>query len=189
MLENGPGETTFTCEEGQALLRLSSAFSLPEKLGEQIYNVADRRIASDEVAELYRELKSRSAMLLKKDRKLLFGPADNYEEFGDGAQSIHRMKEPLMPVKVKLTEESLSGVVWCLLVALHPASAMCATVGLQEDIYWPIARKIQKVDALRAEMKVENGNARRWKSDKKKEASQAAPETVASAPTSEGGKQ
>lgn len=155
-----------TCEEGQALLRVASNFSLPEKLGEASYNVAERGIADIEARALYRMLKAYSPMLQRPERWLLFGPQDNYREIkGDNGAAGWRMMDTSKVVEVRLDEEAESGAMWCLILAVHPASPMCQPVGMQEDIFWPVAEKLKKVNALKKEIGLDKAKPRRWESD------------------------
>ncbi len=166
MLRNGKS-VRLTCQEGNALLLIASNFSLPEKIGDTPYNVADRAISGDEVRELYRELKARSPMMLKPERRILFGPEDNWKETKENGELGHRMTDKTREVGIVLTEASLSGVIWCLIVSLHPASGMVQTVGVQEDIFWPIAEKLKKVRIIKETIGLDPTKAtpRRWKDD------------------------
>lgn len=156
-----------TCEEGQNLLNVASSFMLPEKLGDTNFSVADRAIAGDEVRRLYRELKAYSPMTLKPERWILFGPADNFTKtVTDRGQEAHRMVDLVLEVEMRLDDDAMSGLAWCLLVALHPSSErVLAPAGVQEDILWPLAAKVGRTKAIRELIGFSKGTPRRWKVD------------------------
>lgn len=165
MLENGK-RLELTVEEGNELLQLASTFGLPEKLGDHTYTVADRSIAAvDEVGALRRELRSYSPLLQRPERWMRFGPADAWKEInGDEGQVGHKLIDPERTVGIRLDESVRSGISWCLLVAMHPASSMCKTVQRQQDVLWPIARKLGIDRQLRELIGItEKAQPRRWK--------------------------
>lgn len=165
---------SLTIEEGQAMLSVSVNFALPESLGsEQRYTIADRAIAADEVRKLYREIRSRSPLLQKVERWHRFGPLEAWTEVkSDSGKIGHRCSDPTRLVQMNLDEEIESGMVWCLLLALHPASPSVTSVSVQEDIFWPIAAKLKKTRIIRKTIGMASEDARpvRWKSDEDFEA-------------------
>lgn len=153
-------------EEGQQLLLICHNFALGEKLGDTPYNVMDRALATEEVRALYRELRSRSPLMHRPERWLLFGPGDNYQDVkGTNGNVGHQTLNLALEVEVSLSEEALSGAMWCLLAALHPASGQTRGAGLQEDVFWPLARKLGLSKAIRKEIKLEEAKPRRWERD------------------------
>ena len=160
---------SLTMEEGQVLFQVSSIFSLPEKLGESTYSIADRAIAGDEVRLLYRELRTRSPLAQKAERWQMFGPEIAWDEVTEGGNKIGYKMKPSMKdeiVSVKVNEDILSGITWCLLVSLHPASVMLKNLTTQEEILWPLAEKIKRTKILRESVGLSKSVLpKRWKSD------------------------
>ncbi len=168
---------SLTIEEGQAMLHIAANFGLPESLGpDQRYTNTDRAIAADEVRKLYREIRSRSPLLQRIERWQRFGPSDAWAEVkSEGGKIGHRCTDPGRLVPLSIDEEITSGMVWCLLVALHPVSAGVASVSMQEDIFWPIAAKLKKTRIIRETIGMTSEKSRpvRWRSDDELEASEA----------------
>lgn len=168
ILENGKN-LSLTIEEGQALFQISSTFSLPEKLGESTYSIADRSISGDEVRLLYRELRARSPLSQKAERWQMFGPEDAWEEVtNEGGKIGYKMKPRRKDeiVSIRVTDDILSGITWCLLVSIHPASQVLKNLTTQEEILWPLADKIKRTKILRESIGLSTkGLPKRWKSD------------------------
>lgn len=168
MIENGKN-LRLTLEEGQMLFQVSSTFSLPEKLGESTYSVADRAISGDEVRLLYRELRSRSPLAQKAERWQMFGPEDAWEEVtNEGGKIGYKMKPSRKDeiVSIKINDDIVSGIVWCLLVSVHPASVTVRNLTTQEEILWPLADKVKRRKILRESIGLSTRVLpKRWKSD------------------------
>lgn len=164
MLKNGV-PVKVTCSEGQAILRLAANFTLPEKLGDTSYNVAERALAGEEVRTLYKAMKEVSPYLTSPEKLILFGPRDNYEENGEGRAKSHRMKEATLEINVVMNEDAISGLMWILLCCLHPGSPVCQPIGTQEDVFWPIAERVNRVKVLREAVGIMKASPRRWKTD------------------------
>lgn len=157
-----------TIEEGQALLSIAANFSLPEKLGsDQTYSIADRAIAGDEVRKLYREIRAWSPLMQTKERWLRFGPVDAWMEVkGESGKIGHRLMKNTLTVEINLDEDIISGIIWCLLAALHPSSGSIAGIAAQEDVLWPIASKLNRTRIIRETIGMtEKAKPVRWKSD------------------------
>lgn len=158
-----------TIEEGQTLLSISANFSLPEKLGsDNTYSVADRAIAGDEVRKLYRELRSRSPLLQTPERWQRFGPTDAWTEIkGESGRIGHKLTKPWDVVSISIDDDLISGIIWCLLVALHPASASVNSISVQVELLWPMAAKINKSRIIRQTIGMDDPKVlpKRWKSD------------------------
>jgi hypothetical protein len=168
MLENGK-KLELTIEEGQALIAVCSNFTLPERLGsDQTYSVADRSIAGDEVRKLYRELRAHSPLMQTQERWQRFGPVNAWQEVkGEGGRIGHRLVDYTVRVSISLDEEILSAIVWCLVVSLHPASTTVGSLVTQEELLWPLAKKIDCTRVLRETIGIVPGKAqpKRWKRD------------------------
>lgn len=160
-----------TCEEGDILLQMSAGFALPEKIGDQKFTVGDRAVAGDEVKELYTELRAHSPMMMTKKRIRRFGPAGNIvkkvtKEDGEEIES-YEYKDRELEVEVRLNEDAVSGVMWCVLAAVAPApeGKLAMGVELQTELFWPIAKKLDRVEAVRELVGFSKGTHRRWKTD------------------------
>jgi hypothetical protein len=165
MLKNGV-PFKVTCEEGQALLRIAINFALPEKLGDSAYSIIERSLAADEARKLYKELRDHSPLLRDSKRWICFGPNSNYDEIKTESGAVgHKMKDLLMETAITLDEDAKSGAIWCLIVAMHPSSPMCQSVGTQADIFWPLAEKLRCVRAVKEAIGLDKAKPRRWASD------------------------
>jgi hypothetical protein len=168
MMTNGKN-LSLTLEEGQALFQISATFSLPEKLGESTYSIADRAIAGDEVRLLYRELRSRSPLSQQAERWQMFGPKEVWDEVtNEGGKIGYKMKPAMKDdiVSVKVSDDILSGITWCLLISVHPASQVLKNLTTQEEILWPLADKIKRTKILRESIGLSTKTLpKRWKSD------------------------
>lgn len=165
-----------TLEEGQFLFATASTFSLPERMGEITYSVADRAIAGDEVRLLYRELRSRSPLSQRPERWQMFGHVEAWSEVtNEGGRIGYKMKPDRKDdiVQASVNEEVISGIVWCLLISVHPASAMVKNITTQEEVLWPIASKIKRVKVIREAIGLTMAKAlpKRWKPDEEFESS------------------
>lgn len=141
-------KVSITAEEGQTLLRVAASFGLPEKLGDGTpYNVAERALAAKDVQFLYRELRARSPMM-SKDRRMCFGPDSNWVKKGEEAGGRWEMANFSLPVEIRLSEDALSGAYWCALLMAHPGSPLMLNVGSQEEVLWPLAKKLRFVSDL-----------------------------------------
>lgn len=160
---------SLTMEEGQVLFQMSSVFVLPEKLGDSTYSIADRAISGDEVKLLYRELRSRSPLSQKAERWQMFGPEDAWDVVNNEGEKVGYKMKPSRKddiVTVKVNDDILSGITWCLLVAVHPASVMLKNITTQEEILWPLADKIRRTKILRESIGLSKSVLpKRWKSD------------------------
>ncbi len=169
---------SLSVEEGHALLLLSSGFSLPEKLGADSYTVADRAIADDEVRKLFRELRSRSPLMHTRERWNRFGPVlgkgpdgtdvEIWQEIkNEGGRIGHRLIAPEFQVEISVNEEVISGIVWCLIAGIHPASPQSVPLALKETVLWIVAGKIGMVQVIRQTTGLNDTKVqpRRWKTD------------------------
>jgi hypothetical protein len=158
---------TVTVEEGQTLFLQSAVFQLPDKLGEgNSFPITERSVAADEVRSLWRELKGHSPIYQKARRQVVFGPVEAWEEVvGENGASGWKLKKPETTVELKLPDEAVSGIVWCLLLAVHPESKTVENLGKQDDICWPVAQKIRKTTALRELLKLSTSTRRTFADD------------------------
>ncbi|MGH7260552.1 MAG: hypothetical protein ACREI9_07695 [Nitrospiraceae bacterium] len=172
MLMNGK-PIKVTCAMGQRLLKVALNFALPEKLDEKHpYSIVERGMAAEEVRALYRELQKVSPMTQHPERWTLFGPEENFAPLRGDAQAItgYRMMDSNLEIQIGLSEDALSGTVWCLLAMLHPSSAIVLGAGEQEDIAWPLAERIKRTRVIRKTIGLDEGKSTRWKSDEELEA-------------------
>jgi hypothetical protein len=162
-----------TIEEGNELLRITKAFSLPERLGDNTYTVGDRAIATvDEVGALRRSLREQSPLLQGAERWNCFGPAEIggtpvwRQVKGELGNIGHVLLKPKEEVLIRIDDDVVAGISWCLLVGLHPSSPVCKAMDVQQDVLWPIARKIGRMNQLRELIGITaKVQPRRWRAD------------------------
>ncbi len=158
-----------TAEQGQLLLMMSANFQPPEKLGDAAYGAVERAQAREDVRLLFRELKAVSPHIHMPGRKqrLLFGPMDNWEEIKNdqGETTTFQVRETGRECDVRLPEDALSGLPWCLLTYMDPGSAAPVSVMVSENVVWPLVAKLGKVQALREALGLDKAQPRRWKDD------------------------
>lgn len=141
-----------THEEGQLLLRYSSQIRVPEKLGDEKFDIAERSFGDDALAALRSLLKSYSPVV-QKERRACFGLASNWVQ-QDSNGATWKMTDPDLTIDIRFTEDAVDGVYWSLLLALHPGSPAPMAPGELSDIVWPLAKKLGLVTALRAAAKL-----------------------------------
>jgi hypothetical protein len=156
----------------QFLLNAASKFGLPDKLGDVNYTSVDKSLAYDEVRHLYRVLRAASPALQDSSlssRLPIFGTVDEWEfEYDANKKPVTgRLKDPAKEVVLDLDSTSVSGAMWCLLLALHPEGREHrVNVTLAETVVWLIAERLRKRQTLKEALgltKVEK--RRRWDDD------------------------
>lgn len=160
MAEARDMKVKISVEEGQNLLKYAAGFGLPPKLGENTYNSAEQALAAQAAQNLYRELKSRSPMLVS-DRRVCFGPAENWKKDPVAKVDNWICINPHQLVEIKLSEDAHSGAFWCLTMALHPGSPVVLAAGSQEETGWPLAKKLRLVKMLEKEIGLSTAKHRR----------------------------
>lgn len=153
-----------TVDQGTFLFRLSANFTLPEKLGkgkgdEGTYNVAERGLAAKHAGVLYDELKWRSDLYASK-KLFLFGPAENWKSTKAEGGEKWDLEDPSVEARIRTNKEIRQGVFWCLLMALHPAGSMPASVYNQSDTLWPLADRFGLRPELEKEMGIDTAKMR-----------------------------
>lgn len=143
-----------TAQRGQLLLQQAAAFTYPNRLGTDETNIAERRIAEDEVSELYRELRSRSPLYQKDQSTIRWGAADNWEERETTddrgiTRTTWHIKDPAFQTEIRLDEDAHMGVYDILFLLLHPGSGARASVGLAVDHLWPLAEQLRLTKKLK----------------------------------------
>lgn len=154
-----------TAEEGQTLFRVAIRYTLPEKLGEQSYDVAERGIANDEIRSLFRELRSHSPLYLTKERTIAFGPVSAWKKTPEFGKNGWELEDQSSIVEIRVSDDARSGAYWCLLALLHPASGLIAAPALQEEVLWPLAKKLRLVGELEKAIGTDDEPARRLELD------------------------
>ena len=157
-----------TVEEGNNLLQIASGFACPESLGEgQKYNNSERVLANNEVATFFWGLREKSPILRSKKRLLFFGPEEAYEETTDPAtgKPFRKLVDPYVKVDLELDEKQIRGLIWCLLVRLHPMSSAISGAGEQITLVWPVARKVEVEEWLREQIGLDKATPKVIKRD------------------------
>jgi len=157
-----------TVEEGSALATIAKSFALPERLGDNTYTVGDRSIATtDEVGALRRALREQSPLMQGAERWNCFGPQECWRQIKNEVGSIgFQVLKPKEEAAIRVDDNVLGGISWCLLVGLHPSSSVCRPLDIQQDVLWPIAKKVGLVHQLRELIGITaKVQPRRWKRD------------------------
>ena len=157
-------------EEGQKLLIGAAFIHAPEKLGDSTFSNAERNGIASELASLFTELKAYSPLMQSRGgapgRRFVFGPEDCWEPIlKDGKIVDHGYVHPDRQIQVRLSPNALNGAVWVLIMGLHPSSPTVAKIMDQEEILWPIARKLRKAEAIQKEIGVDKAVHRRFDDD------------------------
>jgi len=147
-----PKDIKVKIRQGTILLNLLNRISFPEKLSTREFSYPVRSTFNKEMRRLYRALKDYSP-LLKEDSLLLFGPVECYKNLQEGGVAEERAEKyvctkPNHEVTVALTPDAVKGLYRALLLILHPASAASSSIGLQEDVAWPLAESIKATKSL-----------------------------------------
>ena len=170
-----------TVREGQMVVAIAETFGLPERLGLDLtYSVNDRSQAADEVRIMRRELRAHSPIMQGNapgadgQESNNFGSLDAWKEVkGESGRIGYRMMKPGTTERVRLTEDILSGIMWCLLVGVHPASPSIKTLREQDEVLWPIAKKLGRTKQLRKLVGLsDKAQPRRWKTDDEMDAAE-----------------
>src|SRR3990167_4916127 len=133
---------TITIGEGNILFQVSLGFALPEQLGDKKYSVAERSLADRQVGKL---------------------------KNGSSGAETFRLAKPKETVDLLLKKEVKNGMIWCLLVILHPQSKTVFGAGQQAENIWPVAEKLGCVRMLRDEIGLpDNEEAEKSPWDKQK---------------------
>ena len=141
-------ELKLTHRQGNHILAyLGSGVGLPEKLGKEEFDVAQRSFANDEMRLARQALLSYSQMYAKK-RKVLFGNADNWK-LRDEASGVYNLVDQEITIDVKLSEEQERGIYWILLLMAHPGSPGAVGIDTLDEVVWPIAEALGLKNDLR----------------------------------------
>lgn len=158
-------KVTLTVEEGNSLFVTAVLFKPPKKYGDKAeFTIPEMSIAAQEVHLLYKELKARSPIALRPERRLVFGPVASWDEFKHENESGFRLVRPDTEVEIRLSEDAMSGLVWCLVYRLHPTSEGFNNIG-SCHLAWSIAEKAKKVKAVKEFIGLEGAPRRRWADD------------------------
>jgi hypothetical protein len=162
-----------TAEQGQLLLMMAVNFQPPEKIGDATYSPVERAQAREEVRLLFRDFKAISphVQALGKKQRLLFGPADGWEEVRNDKGEIiqFEVRDTSREIEVRLSEDSVSGLLWCLATFMDSGSPAPVSVMVAENVIWPLVEKLGKVRALQEALGLDKGQPRRWKDDPEKD--------------------
>jgi len=164
-------------EEANRLFVVTGPFELPAKLGDKLtYMDTERSIAALEVVQLYKTLRSMSPIHQLKERRYCFGPADAWkavflENEKNGKPepteeiSGYQMIDPERKIEIRLSEDAASGLMWCLIYQLHPASKGALNNTYFAALAWSTAEKAGLAPALREFLGITTAPKRRWAFD------------------------
>jgi hypothetical protein len=174
-------DVELTTNQAQFMLHLAVAFELPARLGKKAFTPEERVWANEEVRVFLAELKALSPYTRQtgKEFRTAFGRKEDWEEERGPKRELLRVS--LKPssrdreYKLKLSDEAMSGAVWCLEFALYPGETVedgrgirenrVATAQEADEFVWPIARRLRKTQALRKEIGLTEAPRRRLEDD------------------------
>lgn len=156
-------EAVITADTGNWLLQRVAGFELPEKLGQEKYDLVQRGIVKDFTRQAFSALLEFSywAKQLGEDHNLLFGSMDQYELLDPPKVAARewRLKEAARTYRVKFTTDAVSGIMWMFYTMLVPSikdekgeRVVHASVSpAAAELYiWPLVRQFNKTASLRA---------------------------------------
>lgn len=144
-------DIVLTTQQGQHFLNyLSGGLRMPDKIGDDKYDVAERSWIDDKLLALKSLITSYTSRL-KNPRGLCFGGAELWEVNKSTAcancgqtNSQWVMVDNDSEIKIKLTEEAEEGIYWTLLLMAHPQSPAAAGMQVLSETVWPIAKAMGK---------------------------------------------
>lgn len=162
-----------TVEEGNSLFITAVLFKPPKKYGDKPeLSVPEISVAAQEVHELYKEMRARSPIAQRPERRAVFGPLAAWDEIKTENGSVFSLSKPDTEVELRLSEDALSGLVWCLIYRLHPSSEGFNNTA-SANLAWSIATKAKKLKAIREFIGLEGAARRRWADDDEPSAAQS----------------
>jgi len=130
---------TITNIAGQLILRYASR-RLPDNMGEDKFDIAQKSLADDQTMYLRRALRKYSPVIAKH-QKPCFGPLDNWSEDVTDDGKVWNMIDPDREIVIELDEEALGGLFWTLLMMAHPGSPVPASISEMDELVWDLADK------------------------------------------------
>lgn len=140
-------DIVLTVQQGQHFLNyLSGGLRMPEKIGDDKYDVAERSWIDDKLLAL-KNLITSYATRMKNPRGVCFGGGELWEQTktsacGHCGQQAPgwTMIDPEAEIKVRLNEDSEEGIYWTLLLMAHPQSPTVAGMLVLSETVWPLAK-------------------------------------------------
>jgi len=188
-----------TVEQANYLMQLAAGFELPSRVGDTVYDATQRRFAQFETYALLQALKRESYYARQHGGKyaLLFGAEDDWEVQFDtetGAMQKLRLLETarVRTQTLELSDEEMSGAVWCLEMALSPAKKIeggrkvgdvvltelpTASPEEADRWIWPLAAALGKVAMIRKNLGLDEYKVRRLIDDEAEAPAVATEET------------
>lgn len=180
-------EIKIAVQEGTNLLRFLSMPAAKPGAGLFPDKVGDRSFPSDMRATIYREMEHLRKLLrhpdvsplVKKHKKLLFGPAEAWKEVQiedkkldeagvldkDRERTQWVMDQPDLETELKLTGSERSGAHHVLYLWLHPESPYVQDLAVQ-DTAWELAKRLKFTQQLEEEIGLKKNTT--WKVEEDK---------------------
>lgn len=153
-------EFTLSHIEGQFLLRYSNA-KIPAdgKVGQETFEPSVVSNGNDQIVLVRRDLRSYSPILLR-DRKPCFGDADNWKKEEKKEGPVYNMIDPDREITLKMSDDSITGILWMLALALDQKSGVTASNAEIDELVWPLAAKFGWVPELRRMFNIDRAKAK-----------------------------
>jgi hypothetical protein len=160
------------------ILKVLVGFELPEKIGEKAYDSVQRSICKDECRQGITDLKAYSywAQQVGEDNRYLFGPREIWDVKRDVKGKIEdlTLNDPAREFEVKLSQDSVSGIMWMLVTIMMPevknekgeVTHRSVPPFIAESFVWPVAEALKKTKAIRSFLKLDTADKKaRWDDD------------------------
>lgn len=175
----GKTEVTLTLEQANIVFVLASDWRLPKEMGQgSSYSASERSQADRELWRLWRELRAYSPLAQSEERLKLVGPAECYKKIkNEKGREGYTLQDQEYKVRLKLDEESLSGLMWTFIAFFHPDSGVSRTAH-EYNLLWDLVEKLKRVETVRKETGLTQAKPRRWEDDPQSKTEEAeAPES------------
>jgi len=146
-------KVALTYLEGQQLLKYA-AVRLPEKMGEEKFDL-DQRTNSDDMQTVMRANLRAVSPLVSSERRSCFGPAEAWEKAPEGNSYTLKKDFEGKVTDVEFDEDGMFGACWTLFVMMHPGGPVPASIAEFDEICWPLAKKLGWEGQLKQMLKIE----------------------------------
>lgn len=157
--------------EGQFLLRYAN-LKVPTDLAGEKLDPGVAVNANDQIVLLRRDLRAHSPMI-QREQKPCFGSPANWAKkvtpvfcakCKEGSplrdSDSWDMVDPYRKIEVRLSEDAVSGIFWCLLIAMGGGHALVASNAEIDELVMPLANRFGWTSELKRAMKLDRAKAR-----------------------------
>lgn len=162
--------------EGQALLS-KAHLELPEKMGDDKFDVETRANARDQITILRGAIRAVSP-LVSKERRPMFGAVEAWDQSTDGKSWSLKRDWEQKSVEVELSEDALYGICWLGFIGMHPDAPRVTQIpgttpvpigystAEVDEIIWPLMKRLGWETQLREMLKIEKRRGKTLKREK-----------------------